>query len=175
MIKKFYLYTLLFFLCGCPLIAFAQKQQVHNIHQLRWYPHELSLPAKDSSYLSEKGAFIGISHGMLLLAGGLIHNEANSKKGGVYTNKVLVFPWGKDNPDKRLDTIIQLPFSCAEGASVSVNDGILCIGGKNERGLLSTVWWLRWNPQVKNITISYLPDLPHPLSDLAVARIGQTV
>lgn len=135
-----------------------------------------SLPASDNqTSLGVAGAFSGISNNMLIVAGGANFPYSPAWKGGKkkYWNKVYVLSMvdKKSKPDK----IFQLQFPVAYGASLSLDNGILCVGGKNDSGFLLKVFLLSWDSRRGNIKIKAYPDLPHPLASMAIARVGDNV
>jgi N-acetylneuraminic acid mutarotase len=54
----------------------------------------------------------------------------------------------------------------AYGASVSTANGIICIGGENEKGISRSVFLLQWDAVNKKIMIKNLPDLPLAMTNM---------
>lgn len=95
--------------------------------------------------VSVSGAFCGISNDMLIVAGGSNFPDAKPWEGGKkkYWNKIYVIDI--KNHYQLASTDDTLMNKTAYGASVNVADGLLCIGGENENGVLKDVFLLRWN------------------------------
>ncbi len=68
-----------------------------------------------------------------------------------------------------------LPRPTAYGMTVSLPDGILCMGGCDAQRVFRSVYLLRWNPAEQRTEIECLPSLPAPCAYGAAALIGQTV
>lgn len=156
--------------------SWAQKKSA-QLPAMRW---ELlsSLPDRDGRpNLGVAGAFSGISRGALLLAGGANFPGIPSWKNGPkkYWSSVYVLPLERSRPLRWLDTLFRFPYPVAYGASLTLDEGILCIGGKNNSGYLSKVLLLQWNNTGKRIAVKPYPDLPVPLASMAAARIGHTI
>lgn len=125
------------------------------------------LPA---SVLNEKnggvaGAFSGIIHNKLMIAGGTNFPDKKPWEGGtkIFYDKIYLFEIGKDT----LQTISQpvtLPEPLAYGASISLPEGILCIGGNGPARCSSKVFLIRWDKTVNRLFVDTYPELPVPLS-----------
>lgn len=150
--------------------------QTNNTLQIKWD----SLPSLPGIHHKANpgvaGAFSGTSHQRLIVAGGANFPDQPVWKNGTkkYWDIIYVLPMASKNK-RWTNYFYHLPFPVAYGASVNIHDGILCIGGKNDSGYLSTVLLLQWNEQENRITIKDLPDLPLPLSGLSAAKIENTV
>lgn len=127
--------------------------------------------------LGVAGVFSGISHDRLLVAGGANFPGIPAWKNGIkrYWNTIYVLPFADGKPEKWMDTLFHLPHPVAYGASLTTDNGIICIGGKNSKGYLADVSLLKWDDLKQSIDISTLPPLPIPLASLAAAHIGDTV
>lgn len=123
------------------------------------------------------GAFSGVSHDKLLVAGGANFPDKPAWQNGVkkYWETVYVLSFDQGIPGKWEDTLFHLPYPSAYGASLTTAKGIICIGGKNDGGYLAKALLLQWNEQSDKIDIKYLPDLPLPLASLAAASLGDTI
>jgi N-acetylneuraminic acid mutarotase len=129
-----------------------------------------TLPVDSGIGLS--GLFAGISNGVLLTGGGSNFPGAAPSKGGVkrYYDKVYVlsraghFHW--------IPSTFRLPEAAAYGGSAEVPEGVVCVGGENEKGFIRSVFLLRWEGRVRAYP---LPSLPFGLACAAVTAIGHTV
>lgn len=118
------------------------------------------------------GSFAGTSHGALIVAGG-----ANFPDGGApwtgskkaWTDQIFVL----EHPTGTWKMAGKLPQPMGYGVSVSYGDKLICIGGSNAGGHLSTVYAISY--QHGKINIENLPALPQPLANSCGALMGNTV
>ncbi len=68
-----------------------------------------------------------------------------------------------------------MPEPAAYGASVSLPEGLLCIGGNNNNEIFNTVYLLKWNTTSSALEVENWPDLPFPLTQMGAALIDETV
>jgi SSS family transporter len=116
------------------------------------------------------GSFIGISHNVLIVAGGV------SIKGGLRTYSDSIFVCKKNEGDYNWKYAGKLPFPSAYGSAVSTENGLLCIGGEGTDEIYNTVILLKWNETKDSVVISSnLPDLPQPTSYLSASVIENVV
>ena len=134
-----------------------------------------NLPAINSSVnsLGFAGMLGGALQGDILLAGG----GANFPNG---------LPWegGKKEWSSTLYILenqkwqvakTELPFPLAYSASVTLEDGILSIGGENAEYTTNKVLHLSYNPNTKDVVIKEYPSLPEPLAYTAAAKVADYV
>jgi N-acetylneuraminic acid mutarotase len=69
----------------------------------------------------------------------------------------------------------ELKENIAYGASVQIKEGIVCIGGENEKGISKKVSLLHGNDMKKKIDIKDLPELPIPLTNLSAVAIDSDI
>lgn len=69
----------------------------------------------------------------------------------------------------------ELPGHLAYGASVSLEDGVLCIGGAEVSRTSRECFLLRWNAATRRIEQEKFPPLPVPLACLTAVRVHDTV
>ncbi len=111
------------------------------------------------------GTFSGIIDDKLFLAGGANYPETKPWEGGmkIFNDKIYVFDIVNDTLIST-ENIYSLPYSIAYGASVSLPEGILCIGGNNSDQCFSSVFLMRWDHEYQKISFFDYPELPVPLS-----------
>ena len=117
------------------------------------------------------GSYAGVSGGALLVAGGANFPGKPPWEGGtkLWYDRVFVLTagaakWRDGTP---------LPAAGGYGVSVTLDDGLLLIGGGDAKRNFSEVWLARWNGnEVKFIA---WPSLPKPLAMAAGARAGRMV
>jgi SSS family solute:Na+ symporter len=146
-----------------------------------------SLIAQDDSTLFEwseeqalpnsvglNGAFIGKHNDALIFAGGTNFPKKPVWEGGQkkWNNSIYILTKnnGKSTWKKAKKN---LPKTLANGAAISTEQGLLCIGGDNEDGTYSDVFLLKWEND--DIVIKELPSLPQPLSSMSATVIGDVV
>jgi SSS family transporter len=120
------------------------------------------------------GVFAGVHNNMLLVAGGTAFPEGKPWEGGekYFSDAVLVYERTADGVQLS-NAASKLPVALGEGASVSLPQGVLCIGGQSPGGLSNQVFLLAWN--VTSVDISEFPELPVPVKSPAAAVIENTV
>lgn len=120
------------------------------------------------------GVFAGVHNNVLLVAGGTAFPEGKPWEGGekYFSDAVLVYE-RTANGVQLLNAAAKLPVALGEGASVSLPQGLLCIGGQSPEGLNNRVFLLSWNGT--SVDISELPELPVAVKSAAAAAIGNTV
>lgn len=119
------------------------------------------------------GPFSGVSNGVLIVAGGATFPDAPHGKGGtkVWSNRIYVLE--KTGSDFQwLDAGLQLEKPVAYGVSVSLPQGLLCVGGNNADGTLSDIFLLSWNPTERRVVQQLLPQLPQGFEATAGVEIG---
>jgi solute:Na+ symporter, SSS family len=120
------------------------------------------------------GTFAGLHNNVLLVAGGTAFPEGKPWKGGTkhISDAVLIYERTSDGIQLQ-NSASKLPVPLGEGASVSLPQGVLCIGGQSPDGLNNRVFLLSWNGN--SVEISEYPALPVAVKSPAAAVIGNTV
>lgn len=133
-----------------------------------------SLPDLPDS-LGLSGAFIGPVGDMVIVAGGSNFDqpvwEGGSKK---YHDSIYLLM--EENESFHWQDAGTLPYPAAHGATVSVNDGLILLGGENESEKLKDVLYLKWNELDKSISISReLPPLPREISYASASILNNSI
>jgi len=117
------------------------------------------------------GAFAGVSHGSLLVAGGANFPEAPPWEGGrkIWHDSVFVL----DRPGGEWRRAGSLPGPLGYGVSVTADGGILCIGGSDAERHHAACFLLTWRDGALQTT-DY-PPLPLTLADMTGALLGRIV
>lgn len=117
------------------------------------------------------GPYVGVSGDALIVAGGTNFPEKPPWDGGrkVWHDATYVL----ERPDGTWQKAAPLPRPFAYGVSLSTDDGLICIGGCDDKQNYADAFILRWNGET--LTRHALPDLPHPTSCSAGALIGSRV
>ena len=123
------------------------------------------------------GASSGVHNGVLVIAGGANFEDQLPWKGGIkkYFDDVYVlcrtekgaFQWAKKTH--------KLPEKVAYAATISTPQGVLCIGGENDKGLIEDVFLLQWDEQNQQINRMSLAPLPQSLTNASATVIDEYV
>ncbi|TAM94373.1 MAG: hypothetical protein EPN39_17570 [Chitinophagaceae bacterium] len=116
------------------------------------------------------GPIAGISNNVLIIGGGANFPDGMPWEGGEkeYYNNIYFYRRQGDSL-VNIKEHWKLPYNLAYSANCSTSKGIVAAGGENESGPLSKVLLINWNESTRKPEISYLPDLPRPYTDGAVA------
>jgi cyclically-permuted mutarotase family protein len=121
------------------------------------------------------GPFTGVVGETILVAGGANFEGEMPWKGGKKSFHDEIYLLGKKSAGSfqwhQSNTV--LPEPLAYGGSISTPDGLVCIGGENEKGPLGCVF--RISLDADRISITQLPDLPEPLSNFGSAKMGNNI
>lgn len=120
------------------------------------------------------GCFAGIHNDAYLLAGGTAFPDKKPWEDGskYFSDAILVFKKNENGKFKKIQSGY-LPIGIGEGASVSLPEGVLCMGGLTAEGLSAKVFLVSWNNG--EIKTEEYPSLPFPLKSPATAVIGSNV
>lgn len=117
------------------------------------------------------GSYAGVSHGVLLVAGGANFPDKRPWEGGTKVWYDRVFALTVDANAWR--DIGKLPEPAGYGVSLTIDDGVLLIGGGDAKRNFSEVRLLRSDG--RTVTIDEWPELPQPLAMAAGAVVGRNV
>jgi N-acetylneuraminic acid mutarotase len=117
------------------------------------------------------GCFAGVSGGALLVAGGTRFPGKKPWEGGEKAWYDTVFVLEK--PDGTWRRAGRLPRALGYGVSVTLDDGVLCIGGASATRHHADCFLLRWHDG--RLTTTKMPSLPRACAYLAGAKAGSVV
>lgn len=117
------------------------------------------------------GPYAGVSGGALIVAGGANFPDKMPWEGGRKVWHDAAFILDRTNGAWRGE--FKLPRPLGYGVSVTTPEGVLCIGGSDERQHVRDVFLLTWRRGQLNYR--ELPPLPAPLANSCGALLGQTV
>ncbi|MBS1627372.1 MAG: hypothetical protein JSR09_10210 [Bacteroidetes bacterium] len=125
--------------------------------------------------VSVSGSFCGVSNGMLIVAGGSNFPDAKPWQGGKkkYWNKIYVIDI--KNNYQLIPVQDTLEKNVAYGACVSTAQGVLCLGGENENGILNDVFLLHWDLKTQKIEKEKLPSLPIALTSSSACSVQSKI
>ncbi|WP_417361696.1 sodium:solute symporter family transporter [Galbibacter sp.] len=139
-----------------------------NVQQLA------SLPGieKEGNSLGYAGMYGGKVGDLILAMGGANFPNALPWEGGtkVWSDHILILKDQTWTLSKNT-----LPSALGYGASVSLDNGILCIGGNNSDGVSAQVFLVQLDPNDLQIEIKQYPPLPIPLANLSAVRDGEFI
>jgi sialidase-1 len=139
-----------------------QKQTMNKINTWQRLP-DIPLPALS-------GRFSGISGDALIVAGGSFFPKPLFDGGTkVISDRIEVL----DSPTGRWISAGQLDRPLVQGASVTDESGLICLGGADLERSYSDVFRLRWTGS--RLERDRLPRLPVPSAFLGAARIGSVI
>lgn len=155
--------------------------QTEHLTPVKWsVATELPAPVGMQKQLGLAGVFTGVSHGVLMIAGGSnFADGAMPWQGGkkLHYNDIYVLEKGKDNAFTWLKpSTSHLKQKTAYGASTTIAEGIVCAGGETDSAASSAqAFIMKWDAAKQEITITDLPDLPIPLANACMSSIGRMV
>jgi len=162
---------LVFFLFSFSDIA---GQTPSTFNKITWNELEDLPPGKDMVIQPGLASpFAGVSNGALVAIGGCnfpdvpVFDDGKKK----YYADIFVL----EHPDSLWKSSTNYPFPVAYGASVTLPEGLLCIGGKNDQTEFSEVHLARWNTELNAIELERWPDLPFTLSEHATALVDNYI
>lgn len=157
-----------------PKNAFAQEGTANEIS----WSVAARLPTPGKPHPGLAGAFAGWHNGVLLIAGGANFPDAMPWEGGkkAYYDEIFVLKKTGDSLQwVRPVAAARLVEKTAYGASVSLPQGVVCLGGEGESGSVRTAFLMQWDDAARQVRFKVLPELPIALANAGAAAIGSTV
>ncbi|MEQ9438701.1 MAG: sodium/solute symporter [Cyclobacteriaceae bacterium] len=160
-------------ICLLSTAAWSQEDALHwnNAPDLPPAPGE-------TTQAGLAGAFAGVHQDVMIVAGGANFPDQLPWEGGQkkWWQTIYVLEKSDEGQYQWKDNVAQnLPQSLAYGVSVSLPEGVLCIGGNNQQGNSNQVFLLSWNQDSQSVDYKEYPVLPEGFQADAGARIGQQV
>ncbi len=118
------------------------------------------------------GAFAGKIGNHLIIAGGTAFPDGKPWENGkkYFSDALLIFEL--DGTLREVDFSQKLTVGIGEGASVTINDQLYCIGGLTADGLSDEVLRISYDG---TLIMEQMPKLPEPLKNAAATAIGSTI
>ena len=137
---------------------------------------ELVIFEKNGCKEGLSAAFGGTLPDAVVVAGGCNFPDIPAASGGkkVYYDRIYVLR----NPERKnagWELAGCLPVAVANGASVTLSEGIVCIGGCNHEKALNAVWLLNWNAGHSGVVVKSLAALPVAMDNLTAATDGKRI
>ena len=129
----------------------------------------------DTASLGVSAPFVGISNGILLVAGGCNFPDKPVTEGGAKRYYSDIFALDLSDKNAQGQKAGNLPLPVAYGASVTTPEGIVCIGGNNSTDFLADVYLLSMSRSDEKAHICKLDTLPVSMDNLSAAYIDHTI
>ena len=156
---------------GQPSVESGRK----NCWKLTALPDLISFVRGDEAE-GFSAAYGGMIAGIPVIAGGCNFPGRPAAKGGLkkYYREIYAL---RGNPEKKgkWEKVGRLPVAAACGVSITVPEGLLCIGGRNEDSSFGDVWLLAWNADTSGIILTNLPPLPVAMDNMGGGTDGKSV
>jgi solute:Na+ symporter, SSS family len=177
--KKLHFFVSFFFISLLCSLS-TQAQSPSGTKMLNWSElAELPAPPGKTDQPGLAGSFVGISNDALIIAGGANFPKPEWETEKVFQRQVYVLsktkPGNESEDQKKWHTGFKLDSPIAYGASITTEQGIVCIGGNDNQNVYADVFSLIWNVKENKITQQYLPSLPSPCTNCSVAKIGNII
>jgi len=127
------------------------------------------------------GVFAGAQDDVFLIAGGSNYPQGPPWSGGAREIQRDIFVLERTLQPDGLPRYhwtpagAQLPGPLAYGASVSLTDGVLCIGGAAREAARDDCFLLTWNKAARRVETQPFPKLPQPLACATAVLLLNTV
>lgn len=148
-----------------------QIQSIH-VQKMSGFPN-----GEKGMNLGLSACYAGITEGQLLICGGCNFPDTPAAEGG--KKKYYKGIYAADIPADSLFTwrkVGDLPASAAYGVTVSTGDGVICIGGMNEKGAMTDVFRIYWkDDKRKKVVLESLPSLPYALDNFTGSLSGNRI
>lgn len=122
--------------------------------------------------------FVGVQGDVLIVAGGANFPGERPWDGGakVWWDDIWVLEnFSRLTPTWVRDRTFKLPRRIAYGISVSMPEGVVCVGGNDAERCYADVFLLSWDAGARTVRTTPLPPLPEPLTNMAGALVGRTL
>lgn len=120
-------------------------------------------------------SFTGINNNMLIVGGGCNFSDKLATEGGVKKFYNDIYFLDITNSNKGWEKGTSLGYDIAYCSYVVTDDGVVCIGGQNEKGLLDKVTRVSFQEKNKNVKIEKLPNLPIEIFNAGATIINETI
>ena len=153
---------------GMPVSTFSEKASL-IVEPLTGFPHD-----EKGIEQGVSACFAGTIGDCLIMAGGCNFPEVPAAQGGKKKYYRGIYMAHLDGGNHlNWQRIGNLPVAVGYGVSISVPDGIICIGGNNEKTSFKSVYKIRLNG--KKAVVESLPALPEPLDNFTGAICGDCI
>lgn len=176
-------YTMRLILIFGVSILLLNSLVCNGVNKGKW-PKHISLKKLPDLVVMKRGescegvsaAYGGALKEAIVVAGGCNFPDTPAAAGGakVYYDQIYVLK-NPESEKAKWEKAGQLPVEVANGASVTLPEGIVCIGGRNAEQVLQNVWLLNWNTRNTRIEVKDLPALPVAMDNMVAATDGKKI
>ena len=163
------LFVLLFMYC----MGFSQEK---SIDKMTWEVIAEFDGEKDYSKYGFAGCFAGVHNNVMLVAGGANFPNGKPWDGGKkhWSNQIYILE--KDGDAYTWNSkSFELPHALAYGFSISLPEGVLCVGGRDANQEYADVFLLKWNADTQEVITEEWPSLPIPLAHISATLLENKV
>lgn len=159
---------------GLPASTFRITIENNKETTMKWTKLPDLPGTANTASLGVSAPFVGVWNDRLIVAGGCNFPDKPVTEGGGkrYYNEIFSFDLQKENGEWEIAG--HLPFEVAYGASVTTSEGVVCIGGNNNKQAFRETFLLT-SPGGRTMETEVLPALPLAMDNLAAAVIGRVV
>ncbi len=156
--------TLLILLLTGVSSLYGEPPGKADFGELKWQKLTQLPSEKGMPNIGLAGAFSGISNNCLIIAGGANFPGKSPLEGGIkrWWRDIYVYDFSKNSWHIFKNA---LPEELAYGVSVTLPDGVLCIGGSNKDKISGKVFLIKYKSG--GIEFETWPSLPFPLSNMS--------
>ncbi|MGN6603458.1 MAG: kelch repeat-containing protein [Ginsengibacter sp.] len=166
-----------------PLILICMLPTLHLVAQkpsicVSWKRIAILPPvASNQKSLGIAGAINGVTNNVFIVAGGSNFPGRLPWEGGKknYYDQIFVLQKKGDDFEWNRNVKTNLPEAIAYCGVTSTDKGIVYAGGENQNGISNKCFLLNWNGEKEEVEVKPLPDLPLPLTNLALTHTGNLV
>lgn len=171
--RKLFLFIIFFFI---GFSTFAQQTENKLLEPIEWsvYSEIPPLPGNESQP-GVAGSFDGIHNNNLIIAGGANFPDKLPWDGGIkrYWSDVYTLSLGESG-EWKVHTEV-LPKKLAYGVSITLQKGLLIIGGSNSNEVSKEVYLLSYSDTNHEIVLEEWPELPVPLTNMTGAMVDDKI
>ncbi len=147
-----------------------------SLTYLDWQPlAELPPVGEQSESLGVAGPYVGVHNDALIVAGGANFPKPYWGENKVWHDDIWVLERSSNGTLNQWKNGGSLPRPLGYGASVSLPQGVLCIGGNDAERTYSEVFLLKWDRSGNSVERESLPSLPKTIAYTAATSVGSKV
>lgn len=147
----------------------------HNIVSVKELP-DLVVSERNGTGEGVSAPFAGMLGDILVVAGGCNFPDKPAAEGGIkkYYDQIYILRHPLEQESK-WEKAGKLPVPVAYGVSITIPEGIVCVGGNNATEELNTVYLLKWDVDRSEVVVENLPSLPVTMDNMAGASDGRKI
>ncbi len=156
-----------------PILSISQKEVKDH---MTWNVAAEFSKTEDISKYGYAGCFAGVHNDVMIIAGGANFPNGKPWEGGkkYWSADITILEKKGDSVQWHAETF-RLPHNLAYGTSISLPEGVLCIGGRDAKQEYSEVFLLKWDVVSEDIIIENYPALPVPLAHHSATILNNKV